>query len=174
MKVGKFIGGGLLSILLASTVFAGGAAEAMTLREALQIAMESNPEIGQSIEKREAIEFELRQARGLYLPSVDVEASTGVRHLEDSSRRLGSIENDPLYPSDVGLTITQKLFDGGGRRAELERQAARVDSASFRVLERSETIGLQIVREYFEYILQQQIVAEARKNVGVHPAEPPS
>lgn len=168
MKVGKFIGGGLLSILLASTVFAGGAAEAMTLREALQIAMESNPEIGQSIENREAIEFELRQARGLYLPSVDVEASTGVRHLEDSSRRLASIENDPLYPSDVGLTITQKLFDGGGRRAELERQAARVDSASFRVLERSETIGLQIVREYFEYILQQQIVAEARKNVGVH------
>ncbi|MEK1945818.1 MAG: TolC family protein, partial [Ensifer adhaerens] len=112
----------------------------MTLREALQIAMESNPEIGQSMENREAIEFELRQARGLYLPSLDVEASTGVQHLEDEARRLGSIENDPLYPSDVGLTVTQKLFDGGGRRAELERQAARVDSASFRVLERSETI----------------------------------
>ncbi|WP_082909613.1 TolC family outer membrane protein [Sinorhizobium glycinis] len=142
----------------------------MTLREALQIAMESNPEIGQSVENREAIEFELRQARGLYLPSVDLEASTGARHLEDDSRRLASIENDPLYPSEVGLTVTQKLFDGGGRRAELERQAARVDSASFRVLERSETIGLQIVREYFEYILQQQIVEEARRNVSAHQA----
>lgn len=107
MKVGKTFKGGLFSILLASTVFAGGAAEAMTLREALQVAMESNPEIGQSIENREAVEFELRQARGLYLPSVDMEASTGVQHLEDESRRLGSIENDPLYPSDVGLTITQ-------------------------------------------------------------------
>nr|WP_173514319.1 TolC family outer membrane protein [Sinorhizobium psoraleae] len=140
----------------------------MTLREALQIAIVSNPEIGQSVENREAIEFELRQARGLYLPSVDLEASTGARHLEDDSRRLASIENDPLYPSDVSLTVTQKLFDGGGRRAELERQAARVDSASFRVLERSETIALQIVREYFEYILQQQIVEEARRNVGAH------
>ncbi|MDK1491917.1 TolC family outer membrane protein [Sinorhizobium sp. 7-81] len=140
----------------------------MTLREALQIAIESNPEIGQSVENREAIEFELRQARGLYLPSVDLEASTGARHLEDDSRRLASIENDPLYPSDVSLTVTQKLFDGGGRRAELERQAARVDSASFRVLERSETIALQIVREYFEYILQQQIVEEARRNLGAH------
>lgn len=168
MKLGKGIRGGFVSILLASTFFAGAAAQAMTLREALQIAMESNPEIGQSVENREAIEFELRQARGLYLPSVDFEASTGVRHLEDSSRRATSIENDPLYPSEVGLTITQKLFDGGGRRAEVERQAARVDSASFRVLERSETIALQIVREYFEYILQQQIVDEARRNVAAH------
>ncbi|OAP43004.1 channel protein TolC [Sinorhizobium glycinis] len=169
MKNSK-IRAGLFAALLASTVLVGGAAEAMTLREALQIAMESNPEIGQSVENREAIEFELRQARGLYLPSVDLEASTGARHLEDDSRRLASIENDPLYPSEVGLTVTQKLFDGGGRRAELERQAARVDSASFRVLERSETIGLQIVREYFEYILQQQIVEEARRNVSAHQA----
>ncbi|WP_405052163.1 TolC family outer membrane protein [Sinorhizobium sp. 8-89] len=168
MKLGKTFRGGLFSILLASTVLASGATEAMTLREALQIAIESNPEIGQSVENREAIEFELRQARGLYLPSVDLEASTGARHLEDDSRRLASIENDPLYPSDVSLTVTQKLFDGGGRRAELERQAARVDSASFRVLERSETIALQIVREYFEYILQQQIVEEARRNLGAH------
>ncbi len=162
--------GGLFAALLASAVFVGGTTQAMTLREALQIAMESNPEIGQSVENREAIEFELRQARGLYLPSVDLEASTGARHLEDDSRRLASIENDPLYPSEVGLTVTQKLFDGGGRRAELERQAARVDSASFRVLERSETIALQIVREYFEYILQQQIVEEARRNVSAHQA----
>ncbi|QFI69841.1 Type I secretion system, outer membrane component LapE [Sinorhizobium alkalisoli] len=168
MKPGNILKGSLFSILLSSTFFAGGSTQAMTLREALQVAMESNPEIGQSIENREAIEFELRQARGLYLPSVDLEASTGARHLEDSSRRAASIENDPLYPSDVGITITQKLFDGGGRRAELERQAARVDSASFRVLERSETIGLQIVREYFEYILQQQIVEEARRNVAAH------
>jgi len=168
LTIGLIIKGGLFSVLLTSTVLVGGTAGAMTLREALQIAMESNPEIGQSVENREAIEFELRQARGLYLPSIDLETSTGARHLEDDSRRSASIENDPLYPSDVGVTITQKLFDGGARRAEVERQAARVDSASFRVLERSETIGLQIVREYFEYILQQQIVDEAKRNVGVH------
>lgn len=158
----------VFSILLASTVLVAGAADAMTLREALRIAMESNPEIGQAVENREAIEFELRQARGLYLPTIDLEASTGARHLADESRRASSIEDDPLYPSDVGLTISQKLFDGGGRRAEVERQAARVDSASFRVLERSETIGLQVVREYLEYILQQQIVQEAQRNVGAH------
>jgi adhesin transport system outer membrane protein len=145
-----------------------GAAEALSLKEALAITLESNPEIGQASENREAVEFELRQARGLYLPSVDLEASSGVRGLDNPSRRLGGIDDDPLYPSEVGLTITQKLFDGGGRRAEVIGQAARVDSAAFRVLERSESIALQVVREYFEILLQAQIVEESRRNVGFH------
>ncbi|MCR4268616.1 TolC family outer membrane protein [Nitratireductor sp. ZSWI3] len=154
--------------LLGSALSFAGTANALSLKEAMAVALESNPEIGQAIENREAIEFELRQARGLYLPSVDLEAAVGTRRLDNPSRRATSIEDDPLYPAEVGVSVTQKLFDGGGRRAELERQAARVDSASFRVLERSETIGLQIVREYLEYLLQIQIVNEARANVGFH------
>lgn len=43
-----------------------------------------------------------------------------------------------------------------------------MDSASFRVLERSETIALQVVREYLEYLLQIQIVNESRANLGFH------
>lgn len=154
--------------LLAGGVLAPVSTKAMSLKEAMAVTLESNPEIGQASENREAIEFELRQARGLYLPSVDLEASVGARDLDNPSRRLGGLDDDPLYPSEVGLTITQKLFDGGGRRAELERQAARVDSAAFRVLERSETLGLQVVREYLEILLQAQIVEESRRNMGFH------
>lgn len=153
-------------LLLATSL--SGAANALTLREAVTVALESNPQIGQAVQNREAIEFELRQARGLFLPSVDLESSVGARRLDNPTRRLGGIEDDELYPSDVGINITQKLFDGGARRAELERQAARVDSASFRVLERSETIALQVVREYLEYLLQAQIVEESRQNEGFH------
>jgi adhesin transport system outer membrane protein len=154
--------------LLAGVVLAPVNAGALSLKEAMGVTLESNPEIGQASENREAIEFELRQARGLYLPSIDLEASVGARGLDNTSRRLGGIEDDPLYPSDVGVSITQKLFDGGGRRAELERQAARVDSAAFRVLERSETIALQVVREYLEILLQAQIVEESRRNISFH------
>ena len=143
-------------------------ASALTLKEALAVTVEANPEIGQAVENREAIEFELRQARGLYLPSVDLEGSVGARGLDNLSRRAIGIEDDPLYPTEVGVSVTQKLFDGGGRRAELERQASRVDGASFRILERSEAIGLQVVREYLEFMLQAEIVAESRRNVSAH------
>lgn len=158
----------LAAALLGTVASFSNDANALSLKEALAVALESNPEIGQAIENREAIEFELRQARGLYLPSLDLETSVGVRRLDNPSRRASRLDDDPLYPADVGLTLTQTLFDGGSRRAERDRQAARVDSASFRVLERSETIGLQVVREYLEYILQVQIVNESRGNVSFH------
>ncbi|MEO5759606.1 MAG: TolC family protein [Mesorhizobium sp.] len=159
-----------LGLFVTVSMLVCGNADALTLREAMAVAVESNPEIGQAIENREAIEFELRQAKGLYLPSVDIEASAGVRRLDNSSRRALSIEDDALYPAEADVVVTQKLYDNGARRAELNRQASRVDGASFRVLERSEFIGLSVVQDYLEYMLQASIVAEAKKNLGFHQA----
>ena len=142
--------------------------QALTLKEAIDTALHSNPEIGQAIENREAIEFELRQARGLYLPSVDLEASAGVRLLDNTSRRVLDLEDDELDPSEVGVVVTQKLLDFGRRRAELDRQASRVDAASLRVLERSQVIALAVVQDYLEYLLQAKIVADTAQNVQFH------
>ncbi|MDP2121213.1 MAG: TolC family protein, partial [Hoeflea sp.] len=89
------------------------------------------------------------------------------RKLDSGGRRRLGTENDTLESADVGLTFTQTLFDGGARRAEVERQAARVDGASFRVAERSEAIALAVTQEYFEILLQAEIVSIARNNAGV-------
>jgi outer membrane protein, adhesin transport system len=43
-----------------------------------------------------------------------------------------------------------------------------VDGASFRVLERSETVALQVVQDYLEYILQTKIVGVAKRNADFH------
>ncbi|SMQ60345.1 outer membrane protein, adhesin transport system [Devosia lucknowensis] len=159
----------LKAALLSSVVFfAPAIASAMSLNEAVTIAMESNPEIGQAIQNHDATGFELRQAEGLYAPRVDLEASTGVQLLNTPSRRAAGIEGDALYPSQIGITATFDLYDGGFRDAEVARQAARVDSASHRVMERSEFIALQIVRVYYQVLLQQQIVGLNRDNVAFH------
>src|SRR3546814_6678646 len=53
-------------------------AHAMTLQEAVQQAIDTNPEIGIVASNREAVDQELRQARGLYLPQIDVAAGVGL------------------------------------------------------------------------------------------------
>lgn len=143
-------------------------AQAMSLREAIDNALRTNPQIGASIENREAVEFELRQAQGLFLPQADIEASAGVRQLDSPGRRLAGTGRDTLNPFDISFVVTQRLFDGFEARSRVERQAARVDGASFRVLERSEFIALQIAREYFDVLLQARIVQLARENVATH------
>lgn len=142
-----------------------GAAQAVSLEDAIRIAVKSNPEILQSLENREAVEFELRQARGAFLPTVDLESNAGIRKLDNASRRSLGIQNKQLNPSDVGLTVRQGLFDGGARKAELNRQAARVDGASYRALERTEVIALSVAREYLEYLLQAEVVSLTRRNL---------
>jgi adhesin transport system outer membrane protein len=162
----------LLKALLLSGVamFMPAMANAMGLREAVQVALESNPEIGQAIQNHDATGFELRQALGLYAPRVDLDASVGVQFLSNPSRRAQGISDDALYPAQVGLSATYDLYDGGFRDAEVARQSSRVDSASYRVLERSEFIALQIVRVYYQVLLQQQIVELTRQNVAFHEA----
>lgn len=140
----------------------------MSLEEAIGKTLKTNPQIMQAVENREAVEFELRQARGLYLPSVDLEAGVGRRRLANSSAGTLTRDHDTYSPSDTSLTITQTLFDGGNRRSQVEQQASRVDGASFRVLERSESLALQATQDYLEYILQAKIVGIAQQNVSVH------
>ncbi len=144
-------------------------ANGITLREAVSVALDSNPEIGQAMENREAIEFELRQARGLYLPRIDLEAAAGPRWIDGGvgSGALGALDDTPST-REIGATVTWKLFDGFGREAEVERQASRVDGASLRVLERSEYVALSVSKEYLELLLQARIVAIAQENLDFH------
>ena len=143
-------------------------ANAISLQQAIEKTMKTNPQILQAAKDREAVEFELRQARGLYLPSVDLESGIGRRRLSNASSGSLRDDSDYLSPSDVGLTISQTLYDGGSRRAQVEQQASRVDGASFRVLERSESLALEVTQDYLEYVLQNQIVAAAKQNVAFH------
>ena len=140
----------------------------VTLDQAVAAALETSPEINQAIMNKEAIEFEREQAQGLYLPRVDIEASAGIRRLENPTRRTLGIEEDALYPLEAGITAEQTIVDFGRRHGELMRQAARTDGAALRVAERSENTALLVSRQYLDILLQQRIVAAAEDNVTFH------
>ena len=156
------VGGGV--VLCA---FAVNEASALTLEESIASALKTNPQIGQAIENRRATEWELRQARGLFLPRVDVEASTGARELDSPARRAVGLVGSTLYPQEVGAVIQQQLVNLSSR-SEIEYQASRVDGASLRVLERSENIALQVALAYHEILLKETMVRLARENIAFH------
>lgn len=140
----------------------------VSLREAIEVAVASNPEIIQAQMNTEAIQFEREQAQSLYFPTIDVEASAGVRRLENQTRRVLGIADERLYPLEAQIRGDWTILDFGRRRGELLRQAARVDGASLRVVERSEFIALQVARQYLNILLQERIVAAATDNVLFH------
>ena len=74
------------------------------LRDAVQSALNTNPEIRQAVSNRVATQEERVQGQGLYYPRISVEGSAGVRRLKNPTRRRLDIAGDTLYPM---LEITE-------------------------------------------------------------------
>ena len=153
---------------LALALFATGPAQAIELKDAVQASLANSPEINQAVRNKEAVEFERRQAQGLYGPTISVEGSAGVRRLENATRRAIGIADETLYPIEGSLVLEQVVIDFGRNRAELNRQAARTDGAAQRIEERAEYVALNVARHYLDYLLQQRIVAATQDNLAFH------
>ena len=158
-----------------ATLLAGSASAALaqsgdviSLEQAVAVAVNSNPAIAQAQYNKEAIEFERKQAQGLFAPTLDLEGSAGIRHLDNPTRRTLGIGDKELNPLEAQARAEWIVFDFGRRRGELLRQAARVDGASLRVVERSEFVALQVARQYLDLLLQQRVVAASQDNASFH------
>ena len=140
-----------------------------TLRDALAIGIATNPEYGVVAASRRATDEELRQGKALFLPSVDVNGDIGFEHSDDPGTRAGTGDDEEdLVRKEVGVTLTQMLFDGWDAHYETQRQQARVLSSMQRVRETAELVGLAIVESYLEVLRQRQILMIARENVADH------
>lgn len=166
----SFIVGGIGALFAGASGLALAQSAPITMEQAIATAVESNPQIAQAQYNTEAIQFERKQAQGQFLPKVDLEGFAGIRRLENPTRNTLGIADDVLYPRGVEARFDWKIIDFGRRRGELLRQAARVDGASLRVVERSEFIALQVARQYLNIMLQQRILAASMDNVSFHQA----
>jgi outer membrane protein, adhesin transport system len=153
---------------LALALVVPSASTAMTMLDAVVLAVETNPQIGEAIASREASEFELRQGRGLYLPRIDLEGRVGGYMRDSPTTRASRDDNHLFIDRQVGLVFRQLLFDGFGVDSEVNLQASRVDGASYRVMERSEFIALAVIREYLDILRLGRILAIMGENVAYH------
>ena len=163
-----------LSLLLASAAFllATEAAGAGSIRDTVQATLDSNPEIGIVKTNRHAVDQELRQARAGYYPSLDARAAAGPEYTRFSGdRRRASLgddngDSDTLLRKEAQLTLSQMLFDGFETRSEVERQTARVSSASYRVQETAEFTALDAVEAHLEVLRYEEIVKLSDTNLA--------
>lgn len=137
-----------------------------TLPSVVREALETNPELGAIRYNRQAIDEELRAARGLGLPSVDLKAQTG-RHRDSLKTPLGVENTDDWHNHrDVSLSLSQRIFDGFERDHEVARQKNRVESARWRVADTANSVALKAVQAYFETQRAEAVLAAARSNLS--------
>jgi adhesin transport system outer membrane protein len=141
-----------------------GSGMAASLEEAVRAGI-ANPEVREAAASRRAIDYDLREARALYYPSLDLRGSVGPEWFDTPT----STSHDHwLWERQASVLIKQMIFDGNSTTSEVERQKARVHAAAARVVERSEFIALDVVQAYLDVLRQREIVRYAENNVRAH------
>jgi adhesin transport system outer membrane protein len=163
----------LIFSVVCSAVGVAVAADGFTLSDAILMAVQTNPGVGEAAANRRATETELRQNQGTLLPQIRVEASAGPEKTDQKDVRppLAAVPlgNDTwLYGRKASVVGRQLLFDGFASLNEIWRQAARVDAAAARVHERTELIALDTAEAYIDIIRYTRLVSLAEENVAAH------
>lgn len=158
---------GTVAASAAVWVLTTGPAAAISLADAVREAVNTNPDIGVVAKDRRAIDHELRQAKALYLPSVDARVAYGPEWTEQVAGNLPGNQGR-LYRSEQSVTLTQLLFDGFAAASEVQRQKFRVESAALRVAETSESVGLDAVQAYLDVVRQGDLLKLAEENRDTH------
>ena len=140
----------------------------MTLEDAIILVLETNPEITTAEASKQAIEFELDQARSLWAPRFEITGRVMGAFNDGDTAVDQSAADDFLGGYEVSARATQLLFDGYETRSEIEYQAYRVDAAALRVLERSEFLALEAVRVYTDVLRNRAVLGLARDNLTYH------
>ena len=135
------------------------------LRDAVATAIANNPRIEEATANRRAVDEELNQARGLFLPRLDLEATAGYYY--NHQPEDGTI-HDNRWGDMATLTGRYTLFDGGFRGAEVDKQVARVGGAAERVRERSQLIAIETIRAYLDIVRFTEIKRLAAANITEH------
>ncbi len=151
----------ILFMSLSSFVYAD------TLTEVIQHTLETNPEILMTINNRRATEQTLKQAQSGYWPTVELTGGYGRERSDNvTTRNMG--EEVTLTRQEMGLTLSQMLFDGFSIKHKIARQNSLVNSAAYKVQDTSENIALITAEVYLEILRRQELLELSKDNVVIH------
>ncbi|MBD9464981.1 MULTISPECIES: TolC family outer membrane protein [unclassified Pseudomonas] len=143
--------------------------QAQTLPQAMQQALDVHPEIQAGVNSRLAADYQLKAAKGGYLPRVDLAAGYGREGTDSVTTRSGSNNHwETLNRSESSLRLSQMVFDGFATSSEVGRQQATVNARAYSLLDASERTGLTVAQVYLDVLTRREFVRLAEENLKSH------
>ena len=156
--------------LLAFAVVVGSiqCAHANQLEKVVTNAVLSNPEVKRSMDARNAVFEEVRQARGGFYPKLDVALGVGYEWTKNTATTAAIGEDVELKRREASISLRQMLFDGFLTNSEVERQSFRLEASNHRLREVAEEKALEITRAYIEVIKRNELLNQANVTLYNH------
>lgn len=153
----------IVSLLALGIIAFSQDAQAETLHEAVEHALQTNPQVRAVQHNRLARDQEVEQAKAGYFPTLDFSAGIG-RNEIFSPREF----EETADPREVTLSLRQNIYNGFITANEVNRQIERVKSAAFTLQGTSESVALRVAQVYLDVLRHEAIHNLAKENLVIH------
>ncbi len=141
---------------------------AVSLSEALLQAYKDNPELNAERENIEVSKQDLKISKSEFLPSVTL---TGTKSQENTNKLTNRSGGDAaitdVKPKTSSITIEQKLFQGFGNIADLEKNKIGLILAEAKLLKIEQTVLFKAIEAYTGLILAKEKLDINKRNVNL-------
>lgn len=139
--------------------------QALSLEEAVRQTLESHPEVLAARHELDARKAEVNLAKAGYLPRIDATGGVGY---EETRKPSTLDETVSLNRNELSLQARQLVFDGFATSEEVNRQRARVDSASYQALASTDSVTLRTTEVYLNLLRQVDLLQLAKDSLKEH------
>ncbi|MGQ9632669.1 MAG: TolC family protein [Bryobacteraceae bacterium] len=149
----------ILTAVLPAAAQAPGEKEALTLDEAVQLALSRHPDVGKAQAGADALKGKIREVRAQALPEATVTAS-GTRWRDPSLLNASGIDKFPeelrkaLIPVginrfDYGISVKQPLYTAGKIGTALRLASVEAEGSMIDVDRAKQDLALEVVKAYY-------------------------
>ncbi|RWU24935.1 channel protein TolC [Pseudomonas alkylphenolica] len=149
-------------------------AQAMSITEAVQSAVDQHPEINASRNSRLSADEDVNVAKGGWYPRVDLVAGYGRQKSDNTNTRTFDPDGtrnhnkETLNYTQSDLRLRQMLFDGFNTPNEVGRTEAVVNSRAYFTQATAQTVALRAIEVYLEVLKRRELVTLAKNNLQAH------
>lgn len=143
---------------------------AMSIEEAVALAVSTHPSVNRSKASMRAAEQEQAAAQAGWYPTFDINADAGWEHSENFFTRNDGESGDSkdLFRKLAGGEVVQNIFSGGRTMAETAAARARVEAALQQVVDSEEQIALRAASSYLDVLRARHLVRLSEENLTAH------
>ncbi|MBQ4889322.1 TolC family outer membrane protein [Shewanella sp. MMG014] len=139
--------------------------QAMTLEQSVAEAINHHPRLQQKYASFEAAVRYKKAAVGDYLPQVKLYGGVGYEEVRYNS---GQRVDTDLNRTELGVKVSQLLFDGFRTTSEIDRLEFEQEAERFGLISEAENLSLDVATVYLNLMLSNRVVGLAERNIVEH------
>ncbi len=139
-----------------------------TLEQAVAFTLKTNPDIKAAYNEYVSKRYDADAAVGAYRPKIDLDGGIGYERTDYDRENVINSRNESLTRKEIGITLTQLIWDGNETLNDIDRTAADAESVRYQLLADASDIALEVAQIYLDATKAYEVLALSEANLEVH------